>query len=211
MPSIRETLESLAREAAARMPAAARGRLQRLVSRVRPSTPEAPPPPPPPEPPRAKPIRWELRSQAEIADHIVDHYHAGLRRDLPDLIQRARRIEREHAAAPAGLADLLEKLESELEGHMQKEERILFPMLRTGSRGGPIDMPIRMMEREHDDHSDELEQIRRLTNDLTAPRDAPPAWTELYVGLATLETDLRQHIALENNVLFARARGGAED
>jgi regulator of cell morphogenesis and NO signaling len=72
-------------------------------------------------------------------------------------------------------------------------------------------MPIRMMEREHDDHADELEQIRRLTHGLTAPVDASPSWTALYSALATLEADLHQHIYLENNVLFARARGGADD
>jgi regulator of cell morphogenesis and NO signaling len=219
MSSLRQKLESLARDAAARMPAVARAPLQRLVSRVRPSKPP-PAPPPPPEPPAAveppppKPVNWELRSQAEIVDHIESHYHAGLRHDLPRLIERARRTEREHAGhaqLPVGLTELLEKLEGELEAHMQKEERILFPTLRTGSRGGPIDMPIRMMEREHDDHADELEQIRRLTHGLTAPPDAPPGWAALYSALATLEADLHQHIYLENNVLFARARGGGDD
>jgi regulator of cell morphogenesis and NO signaling len=159
-------------------------------------------------------VNWELRSQAEIVDHIETHYHAGLRHDLPKLIERARRIEREqagHAQVPVGLTELLEKFEGELEAHMQKEERILFPTLRTGSRGGPIDMPIRMMEREHDDHADELAQIRRLTHGLTAPPDAPPGWAALYSALATLEADLHQHIYLENNVLFARARGGGDD
>jgi regulator of cell morphogenesis and NO signaling len=216
MSSIRQKLESLARDAAARMPAAARAPLQRLVSRVRPSK---PPPPPPPEPEAAvveapKPVNWELRSQAEIVDHIETHYHAGLRHDLPKLIERARRVEREHgdhAQVPVGLTELLEKFEGELEAHMQKEERILFPTLRTGSRGGPIDMPIRMMEREHDDHADELAQIRQLTHGLTAPPDASQGWAALYSALATLEADLHQHIYLENNVLFARARGGADD
>jgi regulator of cell morphogenesis and NO signaling len=215
MSSLRQKLESLARDAAAHVPAVARAPLQRLVARVRPTKPPPPAPPvvvePPPPPPAPKPVNWELRSQAELVDHIETHYHAGLRHELPKLIERARRVEREHAEhaeVPGGLTELLEKLEAALEAHMQKEERILFPTLRTGSRGGPIDMPIRMMEREHDDHSDELEQIRRLTHDLTAPADASSGWTELYGRLATLEADLRQHIYLENNVLFARALGG---
>ena len=63
-----------------------------------------------------------------------------------------------------------------------------------------------MMEREHESHDDQLARLRTLTNDFAAPADA--SWAPLYAQLATLETDLRQHIYLENNVLFARAVGG---
>src|SRR3982751_5572403 len=38
--------------------------------------------------------RWESRSQTELADHIEGHYRAGLRRDLPPLIEAARKVER---------------------------------------------------------------------------------------------------------------------
>ena len=174
---------------------------------------EAPLAPPPIE--RASEPNWELRSQDELVDHIEQHYHAGLRRDLPRLVQAARQIEREHASdprVPAGLADVLATLSDELESHMLKEETMLFPVIRTGTRGGsrdmPIDMPIRMMEREHDSHGAALEQIRELTGDLRPPPEASAAWVALYDGLEALETDLRQHIYLENNVLFLRALGG---
>ena len=205
MQPFRSKLEDLVRRARARLQ---RTEQKRAVVRE-PEAMQAPTPPP--SPPAAKPTNWELRSQAEIVDHIEQHYHAGLRRDLPALVEDARRIERDnagHGAVPAGLASLLEELEAELEGHMQKEERVLFPMLRTGARGGPIDMPIRMMEREHESHDDQLERIRELTRGLSAPDDASVAWKQLYARLATLETELRQHIYLENNVLFARAMGG---
>lgn len=206
------------------MPSTARGLLDRLQSTYRarrssssPATrpvaesTTSPVSPPVPASPPPKPINWELRSQAEIVDHVEQHYHAGLRRDVPVLVEGARGIEREHAGhaeVPAGLASLLESFAAELEAHMLKEERILFPMLRTGARGGPIDMPIRMMEREHESHDEQLERIRELTHDFSAPADASPAWTQLYASLATLEADLRQHIYLENNVLFVRATGG---
>ena len=157
-----------------------------------------------------KPKNWELSSQAELVDHIEQHYHAGLRRDLPTLIEAARKVERDHAhhpAVPAGLTDVLAAFADELESHMLKEETMLFPVLRNGTRGGAIDMPMRMMEREHDSHDDQLDRIRDLTGNLNVPGDASAAWTALYAGLTTLETELRQHIYLENNVLFARATG----
>lgn len=217
MQPIRSKLEDLARKAKARMPSAARGVLQRFEDVYRARRSQTPPAEPVTQPaaepaaPAPRTVSWELRSQAELVEHIEQHYHAGLRRDLPTLIDAARRVEREHPDhphAPIGLAGLLESFASDLESHMLKEERMLFPTLRTGARGGSVGMPIRMMEREHDGHSDELDNIRQLTHDLIAPADASPAWNELYTGLTQLEADLRQHIYLENNILFARAIGG---
>ncbi|MCW5802791.1 MAG: iron-sulfur cluster repair di-iron protein [Deltaproteobacteria bacterium] len=151
---------------------------------------------------------YELLAQGELADHIETHYHAALRRDLPMLIEAARKVERVHAArptVPAGLAAVLDELLAEMENHMGKEEKVLFPMIRRGQRGEAVYMPVRMMEREHDGHAEQLIKIRELTGDLRAPAEACATWRALYHGLATLEAELMQHIHLENNVLFARA------
>ena len=152
--------------------------------------------------------QWDLRSQSELADHIESHYHAALRRDLPPLIEAARKVERVHAqkpGVPTGLADILTELFAEMESHMGKEEKILFPMLRRGERGAAVSMPVRMMESEHDAHGEQLARIRELTDDLRLPVHACATWKALYHGLQTVEADLMQHIHLENNILFARA------
>lgn len=151
---------------------------------------------------------WEARSQAELADHIEQRYHAALRRDLPPLLEAAQKVERVHAdreAVPKGLANVLATFASELEQHMQKEERVLFPILRRGVRGAMVAAPVSVMESDHDTHAEHLATIRSLTNNLTLPDHACATWRALYHGLETLEADLMQHIHLENNVLFARA------
>lgn len=151
---------------------------------------------------------WENRSQAELVDHIESHYHAALRRDLPPLIEAARKVERVHASkpgVPSGLAKVLEDFSADMQQHMAKEERVLFPMLRRGARGEQVYMPVRVMETEHVSHRVTLEAIRALTDDLRLPPHACATWTALYDGLATVETDLMQHIHLENNILFSRA------
>lgn len=155
---------------------------------------------------------WNNRSQTELADHIETHYHAGLRRDLPSLIEAAHKVERVHRgkpAVPAGLGDVLAELLTEMETHMIKEERVLFPMLRRGGRGQAVYMPVRVLENEHESHRDMLQRIRELTGDMQAPAHACATWRALYAGLSTLEEELMQHIHLENNVLFARAIRGA--
>jgi regulator of cell morphogenesis and NO signaling len=164
----------------------------------------------PPSAPVATERNWELSSQAELVAHIVSYHHEGLRRDLPAFVGVAKRLEHEqsqHSAVPRGLAETLETMSSELEAHMESEESSLFPLLSSGARRGPIDMQVRMMERDHDDHAKHLELIREQTANLTAPADASAEWTQLYADLVQLEADLRQHIYLEDSILFARAAG----
>ena len=152
--------------------------------------------------------RWDQRSQTELADHIEARYHAALRRDMPPLIEAARKVERVHAnkpAVPAGLADVLMEFFGEMESHMQKEERILFPWIRNGTRSDAIAMPIRVMVEEHDSHREYLARIVELTDDFVAPPHACATWRALYNGLAAIKADLMEHIHLENNILFPRA------
>jgi regulator of cell morphogenesis and NO signaling len=144
------------------------------------------------------------RDPALLIDHILVRYHEVHRRELPELVRLARRVEavhRDHADVPKGLASLLENLGDELESHMLKEEAILFPILRTG--GNPmIGHPIARMRIEHDEHGERLRALEDLTRGLTPPDDACPTWRALYTGLRKLVDDLMEHIHLENNVLF---------
>ncbi len=141
---------------------------------------------------------------AALIDHILQRYHAVHRTQVPELIRMARRVEavhRENPAVPAGLAQLLESIESEMLEHMEKEEAILFPMLKAG--GNPFVLhPIGMMRSEHISHGTQLERLNALTQDATPPAGACNTWRALYTGIAQFGDDLINHIHLENNVLF---------
>ncbi|HYZ23978.1 MAG TPA: iron-sulfur cluster repair protein YtfE [Rhodopila sp.] len=145
-------------------------------------------------------------STEDVIALIEARYHAGHRRELPELTRLARRVEavhKAHSAVPSGLADLLETITTELEDHMQKEEQVLFPLMRRG--GHPmISQPIAMMLAEHDDHGAHLRRMEALTDDFTPPGDACPTWRALYVGTRKLADDLMEHIHIENNILFPR-------
>lgn len=139
--------------------------------------------------------------------HIEERYHATHRRELPELIRLARRVEavhQGHADAPLGLADLLSRMGWEMEAHMQKEEQGLFPMLREGMA---VQMAMELMRDEHDDHRARLQELEALTHGHTPPAGACNSWRALYAGTAKFADDLVQHIHLENNVLFPRFGG----
>lgn len=151
--------------------------------------------------------RWDREPLPVLAEHIVSTYHARLRRDVPDLIGMARRVEHKHgdkAECPSGLTTHLEGMHAELLDHMQKEEQILFPMIVRGA-GRAAAGPVHVMEMEHDHHREGLLQLRQLTDDLRPPAAACATWRALYDGLRQLEQELMEHIHLENNVLFPRA------
>ncbi len=145
-------------------------------------------------------------SSAELIALIQTRYHDVHRRELPELVRLARRVEavhRDKAECPHGLAELLETMATEMEDHMQKEEQILFPMMVRG--GAPmIGHPIAMMRHEHDSHGEHLKALDALTHGATPPDGACNTWRALYAGIRKLEDDLMQHIHLENNVLFPR-------
>jgi regulator of cell morphogenesis and NO signaling len=144
-----------------------------------------------------------------LIDLIVTRYHDTHRRELPELIRLARRVEAVHGdreGAPVGLAAVLEELAAELEGHMQKEEQVLFPMMHRG--GYPmIAHPIEVMRHEHDDAGELLRMVETLTQGGVVPEGACNTWRALYAGTRKFADDLMEHIHLENNVLFPRFGG----
>lgn len=154
-----------------------------------------------------EPVRWDTRPLRDLIEFILIHYHEPLRRDLRALTEAARRVERVHGkkpSCPLGLAALLEQLEIELHEHMDKEEQVLFPAIQSGA-GARLQMPVRVMTEEHDDHGVSLRRVRERAADFQPPAEACATWRALYSGLAKLESELMQHIHLENNVLFPRA------
>lgn len=141
---------------------------------------------------------------AALIDHILARYHEVHRRELPELVRLARRVEavhRSHDQVPAGLADALETMRRELEDHMEKEEAILFPMMKAGG-SRMIAMPVTRMRVEHDEHGVRLRAIEELSHGGIPPEDACPTWRALYAGVRKLADDLMEHIHLENNLLF---------
>lgn len=131
---------------------------------------------------------------------------ADLERELPELIELARKVEsvhRDHPQVPRGLVRLLQQIRGDLESHMKKEQLILFPAMQRHAGNG-FDAPIAQMRHDHIDHGEHLRRLEDMTGGFALPDGACRSWQALYSGAAKLRDDLIEHIHLENNVLFPR-------
>ena len=146
----------------------------------------------------------------ELADHIEAMHHAYLKTELPRLVEMADRVASKHSWRDARLpemADAVSTLASELFNHMQKEEAVLFPLVRRIEAGarGDISAPIAQMEAEHEAAGALTARLRELTDGFTPNAEACNTHRALLAGLAEFESDQHRHVHKENNVLFPRA------
>lgn len=157
---------------------------------------------------------------AELIVHIIETHHVFTKTEigrLRVLLDKVCGVHGENHPGLARLQLLFETLSLELEPHMMKEERVLFPyviemeeaVINERSVTPPLFMtvanPVRMMMLEHDRAGELLKQMRQVTSDYTPPSDACISYQTLYQALDAFEKDLHQHIHLENNILFPRA------
>ena len=100
----------------------------------------------------------------------------------------------------------------ELEQHIVKEETEDFPTLLrhetapTAETRRELDDILASLESEHAAAGDILKELRHITNDYTPPEGACGTYRLVYQRLEALESDTFEHIHLENNILFPRAR-----
>ena len=108
------------------------------------------------------------------------------------------------------------QLQEDMTKHMQQEEMILFPRIRmielyseenseVELNRSYLEIPISMMEQEHEQAGELLFQIRERTANYKLPFDACTTYRLSFAALQAFEMDLHQHVHLENNVLFPKA------
>ncbi len=156
---------------------------------------------------RQQPLDLSSYSNQQLIEHILTRYHQVHRVQLSELIRLSERVEEVHfdkPECPRGLAAHLSRMATELEDHMQKEECVLFPMLQAEQIPMMVSGPISVMMADHQAHLEDIEQIYRLTNEVTLHVGACNTWTALYLGLHEFISDLNMHIHIENNILFTR-------
>lgn len=159
------------------------------------------------------PERWTELDPASLAEHIERLHHRYLWDELPRLHALLEKVVAVHGTRHPELdrvALTFAALRADLEPHLVKEERVLFPMIRELTEAttrpafhcGRIANPISMMTLEHERAGEILEELRVVTDQYRVPADGCSSFRALYEGLARLEANTHLHIHKENNVLF---------
>ena len=154
-----------------------------------------------------------------LANYIYNQHHKYFYENRDSILQLTAKVKEVHGKNHPELiqlSDLVEKLFNELKIHFYKEEKELFPYIKElvvykkeGIR--PLSQiviaqgPLAMMEMEHEAAGDILKTIRSTVNNYQLPDSACNSFRLLYAKLKDLESDLHQHIHLENNILFPKA------
>jgi len=151
------------------------------------------------------------------ADALVDHleatHHRYLWDELPRVTVLVDKIVSVHGNRHPELVDVaacFARIRADLEPHLLKEERVLFPMIRElvassadpSFHCGSLRNPISVMLSEHDAVGAVLAELRRLTDSYTAPDDGCATYAACFAAMAEVEADTHLHIHKENNVLF---------
>ncbi|ELR72005.1 Nitric oxide-dependent regulator DnrN or NorA [Fulvivirga imtechensis AK7] len=150
-----------------------------------------------------------------LTEYIVNNHHKYVRdnaQDLENLADKVAQVHGEFHPELIEIAGIVSEITEDLLEHMEKEEQVLFPAIRTMvSKGkvhfpfGSIRNPIMMMEDEHSEAGQGFDDIRRLSEQYTIPEDACASYRLLFEKLQAFEDDLHQHVHLENNILFPKA------
>ena len=155
-----------------------------------------------------------------LIEHIVTTHHTYVKQEIPRLQQLLKKVVAVHGKTHPELSRIqqaFEGMSSELTSHMMKEEHILFPHIvaleNAVSRGRPkprpvcgtVSNPVHMMELEHESAGAALKEMSAVSSNYTPPEEACFSYKTLYSALKEFESDLHQHVHLENNILFPRA------
>lgn len=156
---------------------------------------------------------------AELVDHIESTHHAYLREELPRLDAMTDRVAQVHGLHDPRLLEVRDTwrtVSDTMAAHLEKEERILFPMIRSLEKTDPADgapashcgsvaNPVAQMEREHDEMEEGIARLRELTDGYIPPSWACATYRAMIEALLGFEADTLVHTAKEEGLLFLRA------
>ncbi len=160
---------------------------------------------------------WDL---SFLIDYIINNHHSYVLNQIPVLKAHTEKIAEVHGVNHPELSevkDMFRQLSEELLSHMEKEEKIIFPIIkeieneykRNGTLGElpfqSIKDQIEQMENEHTSAGDLLYKMRDITGNYYLPDDACTTYEITFKEIDAFEKDLHKHIHLENNILFPKA------
>lgn len=148
----------------------------------------------------------DTRSDAALIEEILG-YHRTHIADLEAAVALSARVEEQRRADglgfPRGLTARLSELLADTRTHQAREEA----WLSSSPRGGAFAIHgADLMDADHERMQEHLERLVRLTGDYLPPPDADADWRGLYALCRKYDGEFREHVHLEDRVLFPRLR-----
>jgi regulator of cell morphogenesis and NO signaling len=149
-----------------------------------------------------------------LIDYIEKTHHTFVRKSIQEIIASRKSLELKNNNGQLDL--LLESLIKDMTSHLEKEEKILFPLIkylvdcekfleRPKTRNyGTVRNPIKQMLSDHETAIDLINKFRlafNVSNETKTAKDSEKKFVSL---ISDFELDLYKHIHLENNVLFPK-------
>lgn len=150
-------------------------------------------------------IKLSNFSDAELVDRIITTHHAYLREALPEISTLLFKLLSVHGVSHPELFDvhrIFGTLKTELESHLIKEEKTLFPAI-LNKRDDLLEL-ITNLEAEHDSAGEALHKLTEITDHFKIPTDGCKTYAVTYEKLKELVADMYMHVHTENNILFKR-------
>lgn len=157
------------------------------------------------------------KSSEEIIDFVINHFHAGLRRELPKIGDLLMKIMRAHIHQHRDLFWEIHSLycvvRDTFEGHLILEEELIFkPMIKLndGNLSKESEEYRIMIEsikeamNEHFTIGPALKKLALLTNNYTVPENSCETVKKVYSELHKIQDHILAHTQVENNILFPR-------
>lgn len=155
----------------------------------------------------------------ELCDYIEKRHHTYVNDNIPFLKQKLQKLCDVHGGNHAELFEVEELfgiIAGNLTTHMQKEEIVVFPLIRklVKLKKGERDFEhtyeevvknIALLDDEHQAEGERFVKISEITSSYAVPADGCTTYRITYQTLSDFEQDLHRHIHLENNILFVKA------
>lgn len=148
-----------------------------------------------------------------LIDYALKIHHRGIRRQGPVIQQLISDVLMENLVLDE-VQQLFSESLSDLEMHLRKEERVLFPhlydMYRAHIEGRPmppmhcgsVESPIAVMMGDHAAELERHDRIATLLNDYNTPPLCSDDYQQLMRKLSNFRTALQEHIHIENDIIF---------
>lgn len=165
-------------------------------------------------------LHFELWSLPFFVDFIIENHHHFVKKQIPLLTELIEHVVSKHGKSFPALFDIQKLFNGFSESfykHIFRKEEELFSYIkklhRTAEEGKQIASPYfgsiieleNQLSEEHSAVENDLLQLRQITSNFIAPENSCTNHKRIYKLLKALYHDTKQHIYLENNLVFPEA------